>query len=246
MENALRSELKNKARYLRQKGLSYNEIRQEVDVAKSTLSLWLKNVELLPEHRKRLYTKQIEILSRGTHSQKERRIREINTIINKATHEIVFPLSEESYKLFGVALYWAEGNKGKNFQITNSDPRMILFMIDWLKNIFQIDPGILKACLNMYSQQDEFKLKKFWSELTGIPLENFGKSYIKPPNRGFKKNNLYYGTIQVYIPKGTDMKHVVYGWSKAVLQNLENKVNLTERKWISLRETPRPINLKAD
>ena len=38
--------------------------------------------------------------------------------------------------------------------------------------------------------------------------------------------------------------HRVYGWRKAVLQPLENVVNLTERKWISLKETPRPVNLE--
>jgi len=50
----------------------------------------------------------------------------------------------------------------------------------------------------------------------------------------------------LYIPKGTDMKHAVYGWRKAVLQNLENEVNFTERKWISLKETSRPVNLEEN
>jgi transcriptional regulator with XRE-family HTH domain len=147
MKNAPRE----KAVALRRKGLSYNEIRKKIDVSKSTLSLWLKGIRLRPEYRRRLYTKQIEILSRGATSQKERRSREVDAIIETSMRETSFPISEEAYKLFGVALYWAEGSK----------PR-----------------------LNIYSQQDENDIKNFWSDLTGIPMTNFGKTYIKPANRG--------------------------------------------------------------
>lgn len=116
-------------------------------------------------------------------------------------------------------------------------------MVQWLEKILNVKPSVLKPYLNIYPQQDELALKKFWSDLTTIPLHNFGKSFVKPLSKGYKKNNLYYGTIKIYVPKGTDFMHMVYGWNKAVLQPLENIVNLTERKWRSLKETPRPVNL---
>ena len=242
----MKNTLQIKARALRVEGLSYKEIREEINVAKSTLSLWLRNVPLKPEYKKRLYTKQIEFLSHGPHSQKERRSHEIDAIIEKAASEISFPLSKEAQILFGVALYWAEGDKGKNFEITNSDPYLILYMTHWLKSVFDIDPDALKAYLNIYSQQDEVAIKGFWSELTGIPVKNFGKSYIKPSNKHFKKNNLYYGTIQIYIPKGTNLKHRVFGWTKAVLQNYENEIYSIEKNWESLRNVPRPANVSEE
>jgi len=98
--------LKLKAIKLRKQGLSYNEIRNKIAPAlsKSTLSLWLKSIKLKPEYQKRLYTKQIEILSRGSQSQKERRKREVEKIIEEAASEIQLPISSETYKLFGVAL----------------------------------------------------------------------------------------------------------------------------------------------
>jgi len=237
--------LRKEARALRKKGLSYREIKQKINVSKSTLSCWLKNIRLKPEYRKRLYTKQIEILSRGTMCQKERRAREVDAIIKKATCEIALPISPETYRLFGVALYWAEGSKGGSFEITNSDPYMIAFIVDWLKTVFNRPPDNLKARLNIYSQQDDTALKKFWSDLTEIPVVNFGKSYVKPANKGYKKNNLYYGTIKIYVPKATNLMHVVYGWRRAVLQNYENRVNYTERKWMRLKETSRPVNIKS-
>jgi len=225
---------------LRTKGLSYNEIRQQVPVAKSSLSLWLKNVRLSPKHRARLYTKQIRILSRGTPSQVERRKREIALIAENAKKEISLPLSSETYRFLGAALYWAEGSKTKNFDITNSDPILIAFMARWFNKIFGIPPSLLKVHLNIYSQQNEDDVKRFWSEITGIPIENFGKSFIKPAGKGFKKNNLYYGTIKMRVPKGTDMRHKTLAWIQAALQDLMPEIELTELRWSHLKTVERP------
>lgn len=234
---------KEKAIQLRKGGRSYREIIEQVPVAKSTLSLWLKNIPLDQENRERLYKKQIAILSFGPKSQRVRRQNEIDSIQNNAKKEIRLPLSKDAHQLMGAALYWAEGTKRKNFEITNSDPRLIVFMVNWIEKIFGVTPSHLKARLNIYPQQDELDIKKFWSELTGIPLEHFGKSFVKPISTGYKKNNLYYGTIKVYLPKGTDSIHRVYGWIQAVMGDIDSKVKMLEHKWGSLQETKRPVNL---
>jgi transcriptional regulator with XRE-family HTH domain len=236
--------LKREAVQLRKKGLSYNEIRKKIGVAKSTLSLWLKNIPLKPEHKKRLYTKQIEILSRGPNSQKERRAREVKAIIKESKKEIKLPLSFETKRLMGAALYWAEGSKGKMFEITNSDPYLILFIVKWIEEVFGISPRDLKARLNIYPQQSETKIKKFWSDLTRVPVSRFGKSYIKPPNKGYKKNNLYYGTIRIEMPKSADKLQRIFGWIQGAMKNITADVEVVQKKWQSLTKTPRPVNLK--
>jgi hypothetical protein len=235
--------LHDKAVQLRRKGLSYNEIRKELPVSKSTLSVWLKGIRLNKKQRERLYTKQIEILSRGAPCQKERRKREVDAIIDSAASEISLPISADTYKLFGVALYWAEGDKRKNFQITNSDPHLIAFMVQWLKNIFNIDPSALRAWLNIYPQQNNADLKEFWSDVTGIPLSNFGKSFVKPAGKGFKKNILYHSTIKIYIPKGTDMRYRVYGWIKSILQGSKIDISYGKQRWMPLPQVEHPKNL---
>jgi hypothetical protein len=235
--------LKTRAIELRKKGLSYNEIKKQIPVSKSTLSLWLKNIPLKTEYKKRFYTKNILILARGPQSQKQRRLKEIAKIIENAEKEIKTPVSFESYKLIGAFLYWAEGSKTSGFKITNSDPNFILFIVNWIERILHIAPQNLKAWLNIYSQQNDVEIKKFWSKLTHIPIKNFGKSFIKPSNKGFKKNNLYYGTISIMIPKGTDIRYRVFGWIKAVLKKNKNDDILTQKEWKSLKETIRPVNL---
>lgn len=233
-------DMRTRAIALRKKGLSYNEIRKQVPVSKSSLSLWLKYVRLSPKHRARLYTKQIQILSRGTPSQVERRKNEIVLITRDARAEVSFPLSFETYRFLGAALYWAEGSKTKSFTVANSDPTLIAFMIRWFEKMFDISPSVLKAHLNIYSQQNELEVKQFWSDITRIPIENFGKSFIKPTNKGFKKNNLYYGTIKVYVPKGTDMRHKTLAWIQAALQDLIPTIESTMLRWSHLKSVERP------
>lgn len=228
---------------LRKKGSSYREIGKELGVAKSTVRLWCINIPLSPGDRERLYTKQVLLLARGPNSQKERRVREVAKIISGAEKEIQIPLPVETYRLLGAALYWSEGSKTNGFSFSNSDPHFILFMTRWVKKVFGIPPKNLKAWLNIYSQQNDLELKQFWSQLTGIPFEKFGKSFIKPSNKGFKKNNLYYGTIRIKVPKGTDMRHRVFGWIKTVLKDVMPEVDLIQKEWKSLREVPRPANI---
>lgn len=234
------TDLKQKAIKLRKKGLSYNEIRRHVKVAKSSLSLWLKNIELKPEHRERLYTKRIQVLNLGAKSQKERRERQVLEVIRAAEGEVKLPLDKDVYRLMGAALYWAEGSKTGLCEVTNSDPHLISFMVKWIRIMFNIKPITLKARLNIYPQQNEKQIKKFWSELTGIPVDNFGKSFVKPLNKGYKRNNLYYGTIKVEIPKSVDIKHRIFGWVSAVLKT-NKKVSMTQRRWQALKDTERPL-----
>lgn len=231
--------LKQKSRILRRKGLSYNQIAKELSVGKSTARYWCQDIILSKKLHDRIYNKTLEILSKGPKSSHERRKREIEKINKDAEDEIKFPLDENTYKLFGAALYWAEGNKVNDFTITNSDPLLIAFMTQWFCKIFNITPNNFKAHLNIYPQQNDSDLKKFWSKITGIPLEKFGKSFVKPINKNYKKNTLYYGTIKVRVEKGTNFRHRVFGWINAVLKNTKIDVELIERKWYKLKDIQR-------
>ncbi len=232
--------LNKKAVRFRKKGLSYGNIAQKLQISKSTVSLWLRHITLTAEQRKKLNANQALHLNTGPNSQKNRRAREVNLIIEKAEAEISSGIDFESYRLFGAALYWAEGNKVSDFTITNSDPLLIQFMTQWFCKIFKVTPSDMKAYLNIYPQQNDLELKKFWSDITGIPLDKFGKSFIKPVNKNYKKNNLYYGTIKVRVAKGTDYRHRVFGWINAVLKDVKLNVEITERKWYKLKTVMRP------
>lgn len=226
---------KQKVRNLRAQGLSYKKIAQRVGISKSTVKWWSQDVALKPEHRSKLYTKQIAIMTQGPQSAHKRRQREIKQIVKKAEKEIVPPIDDTTHKLLGAMLYWAEGDKTTNFALANSDPFLIKFIVNWARKIFKLSLRDFKANLNIYEQQDDKKIKHFWSDLTGIPLENFGKSYIKPKNKKYKKNTLYYGTIKIRVRKGTNLRHRVFGWVNKVLKNDKIEIERVSRKWHKLK-----------
>jgi len=237
------NQLKIEAIKLRKAGLSYREIKKQVNVSKSTLSYWLKDVLLTEEQKKRLYTKGVASMARGAQSQKERRIREVNKILAEAAKEIEKPVKLETYRILGAALYWAEGSKSNGLKITNSDPHLILFMVRWLEKLFNVPPKNLKAWLNIYSQQNDLEIKRFWSQLTGIPLERFGKSFIKPLNKNYKKNNLYYGTISIKVSRGTDTRYRIFGWIKEIMKDINLETELVQKEWHKLTEVSRAVNI---
>ncbi len=220
------SAIKKEAKKLRLQGWSYRRIGNKIGVPKSTLSTWLKKVPLLSKFRERLYTKQVEMITRGEYSQKNRRAKEVIEIIKHAKIHIPKVLEYETYRFIGVALYWAEGTKKGLFEITNSDPKLILFMIKWINKIFNIPSNKLRARLNIHKNQTEEKIIEFWSKLCGIPKKNFSKSFIKPANKNYKKNILYYGTIKITIEKSTDLKYTTLAWLDSLLPNISKKVEL--------------------
>ena len=223
---AYNDKIKNRARFLRKQGFSYGEIRQELKIAKSTIKNWVDDIKLKPAFKKRLYTEQIQRLTRGINSSHNRRHNQIKSIIKGAEKEIRLPLSWETYQLMGAALYWGEGSKTQDFSVVNSDPYLIRFMVGWMKNVLHLNPSNLKAHLNIYPQQNENKIKKFWSKITGIPIKNFGKSFIKPQNKNYRKNNLYYGTIKIRARQGSDIRHRVSGWISSALRDEKIQINI--------------------
>lgn len=233
---------KEKALRLRKKGESLKEIAETLSISKSTAKLWTQSVALSPALKKALYKSGLKKMHLSPNNSHNRRQRELGKIEEEAKKEIALPLSDSAEKIIGAALYWAEGEKKLSMSISNSDPVLIHFFVKWLKKHFGTKASDLKANLNIYSQQNELKLKKFWSDLTEIPLQNFGKSYIKPKNKKFKKSTLYYGTIKVRVPKGADMKHRVASWMKTFLTSETIDVKKVESRWENLRtQYPREV-----
>jgi len=135
-----KTEEKNKAIKLREQGLSYKEILEKIPVAKSSLSLWLKSVNLTTSQKQRLTDKKLASARRGAQKMKSIRIALTKKIKSKSRKEIG-RLTKRELWLIGIALYWAEGSKEKNYrsgsrtEFSNSDPYMIRIFLKWLLKI---------------------------------------------------------------------------------------------------------------
>jgi DNA-binding transcriptional MerR regulator len=229
------SKERNLARTMRKKGASLKDMAVAIGASKSTVRLWTKDVVLSPEAKKRLYTSQMLKMTRGANNQRERRLKEIREIIKKAKTEINQPVNETSFKLLGALTYWAEGAKYGQMAIINSDTLLIKFMVEWMRKVFNVQYGDMKIHLNIYPQQNETEMKKFWSDITNIPLSNFGKSFIKPMNKNYKKNTLYYGTAHVRLFKSSNNLYRTFGWVRKFLEDQNINVDEITTRWNSLK-----------
>ena len=88
---------------------------------------------------------------------------------------------------------------------------MVRFMMRWFRVYRHVPEHKFKAYLNIHSGQDDAAIKAFWSDVTGIPLAQFGKSYVKREGTGHRKNFLYRGTIRIAICN-RDLLHTILGW----------------------------------
>lgn len=221
--------LKEKAQRLRLEGLSYSEILNHIPVAKSTISLWCRDVVLTQKQKERLGEKRDHSL-KGIHAiQKmfwkkrcdafEDGVRMTKTIRN--------------HRFFsGLMLYWAEGDKTIHCAIANSDERIIRFMMQWFQDFYDIKPESMGIHLHLHSGQNEKKMKEYWSSLTGVPLQNFRKSFVKPEGSGYRKNILYNGTVKLH-PRGSST-YLLFKVLGAISAYLEETIREKEdiEKWI--------------
>ena len=205
-------------RQLRKKGLGYRGISRELGISKSTVSLWCADISLSAAQKRILKKRSWEMFYKlGAKANKEKRDKEITIICEGAGKEIK-GLSNESFKVAGTMLYWAEGGKTQSTSISNSDPRIITLMVSWFRKIFKIKPTQLNAHLHIHYGNDELKIKRYWSKLTKIPLENFGKSFVKPKGTGHRTNILPNGVIRIRVAgKGSeDLRHRILAWADKI------------------------------
>ena len=77
-------------------------------------------------------------------------------------------------------LYWAEGSKGRSIVcFANTDPKLIKLFVTLLRSSFELDESKFRVRVHIHHYHDEEKVKKYWSDLTNIPLSLFNKTYHK-------------------------------------------------------------------
>ncbi len=206
-------ELRDLARKLRSEGLSYRDIRKRVPVSKSTVSSWCSDIELSQQQRHEL-GKRYDVSLKGAKAVQSNRRLQIDKIVSDAIKE-VRSLKIDDLKIMGPILYWAEGNKTLFAGITNSDPAIIIVAMKWFREICKVPEKKFKAHLHIHGGQDDLSMKKYWSNVTDIPLEQFGKSHVKKNGTGYRKNKLYNGTIKINI-FDKNLLHKILGWIEGI------------------------------
>lgn len=212
---------KQKAVALRRKGYSYKDILEEVPVAKSSLSLWLKDLPLTDGEKQYLKDRKDSNISRGSiraaNSNHMRRVVRDGFLFKEAKEEFAL-MSKTPLFHTGVALYWAEGAKrNTTFAFMNSDPEMISLMIEWCKQFLKVSEDEIGLRLYIHKPYAHENCELFWSQATKLPLGNFKKTIYKPTDALVKKRPNYKGCVRIELGKVVYLRKLMF-WQKMMIE----------------------------
>lgn len=208
-----RKEDKQKAIAMRKKGMSYSQIKEKIEVSKSTLSGWLYDMPLSEKRIRELQADNPIRIERYRNTMREKREAK-NKIAYQNIAKRIGKISDREFLIAGLFLYWAEGSKTKNFAValTNTNPKMLILFIRWLK-FFNVSKSKLKVHLHLYSDMNIKKQIRFWSKTLDIPISQFRKPYIKKTKLSSitYTNGFGQGTCSVIIENGIVSAQVLMG-----------------------------------
>lgn len=218
---------------LRRKGKTYSEILAEIPVAKSTLSEWLKSVQLAKSQKQRVTKKRKEAALRGAEMRRQARLGEIELFERQGSVE-VDAISARDLWLIGIALYWAEGSKqyahspSTGVTFNNSDPRMIKVFMMWLEKM-KVPTSALRFELYVHEtrkSETEF-FKRWWIRELSLKPQQLNRVYFKKGNPKTKRKNttdLYRGLIRIKVGSSTTLNRKISGWVRGIVASLGSGV----------------------
>jgi transposase len=214
-----KSQLRLKSIELRKNGESVREIAKKLNISRSTVSLWVRNVALTVEQVEFLQKRRLLSTEKGrtigSLMQKQARLALIEKERTSGFKEFGI-LTTRELKIAGLCLYWAEGSKlQRRIELCNSDPQMIKFFVNWLLKVCKIPKEELKCYvgINEAHRDREEKIKSYWSEVSGIPLTNFTKTSFKKYtlHKVYENFDVHFGTLAVRVMKPARIFYKILG-----------------------------------
>ncbi len=173
---------KDQAITLRKKGMSYNQIREEIKVSKSTLSLWLQDYPLSPERLHELRDINPRRIEKYRETMKQKREVRISIQKDKVIRDIGV-LTKREFFVAGFFLFWGEGTKVRKSEVSlaNTDPSIIRSFLKWLE-ILGIKREECKFTLHIYADMDPIKEIQYWAKELNVSPKTFNRPYVKKSN----------------------------------------------------------------
>jgi len=179
-----------RARELRAQGLTLLDIASELGVSKSSVSVWVRDVEFTPSPRR-------TGARRRPHPAHEAKLRQIEALDEEGVARLGV-LSDEAFLAAGIALYAGEGTKrDREVKFANTDPGMVRFFCAWLRRFFEIDEGRLRVRVYLHEGLDLDAAQQFWSGVTGVPLTPFRRGYRAVADPTIRTNKHEHGCVYV-------------------------------------------------
>jgi IS30 family transposase len=209
----VKTDERREARRLRALGWSVKEIERELEVARSSVSVWVRDIELGPLERERLIRRS-RLGPYVAARRKATRARDLRSTYQQEGRRRARE-SDGSYAA-GCMLYWAEGSKGRNtVQISNSDPELIAFFARFLRSHFDVEPAAMRLALHLFPDHlaTQADIEGVWLGHLGLTRAALTKSQVNVYSKySQKKRNgkLPYGTAKLSV-HSTRIVQTIYG-----------------------------------
>src|SRR5262249_33701775 len=161
----------NEARRLRTEGMSVKDITKQLGVAKSSVSVWVRDIELSDEHKAALKSKyhHYEAKIRGSQANRQKGLQQRIAYQQEGRARA---REGDPLHLAGCMLYWAEGAKSRGSLIlVNSDPDMMRFFIRFLRQSLGVSDTKISLRIICYTNNgvslDE--IENYWLALLALP-----------------------------------------------------------------------------
>lgn len=215
------------AQKLRQKGLSISEIAKKLKMHKSgSISKWCRDIVLTKNQIEKLTRKHRLGSYKGGEKVRQRRIKEVKLLRKEGLKEIG-KLNKRDFFISGIGMYWSEGETypgSDRVNFTNSDPKMILFMLKWFKEICKIPENkfSFQIRINKIHKNRIKEIENYWSKITGISLAQFTKTIlIKSKSKKIYPNpHNYFGTLRILVRQSTQLRRKINGWIEGLAKGI--------------------------
>ncbi|MFZ2484554.1 MAG: hypothetical protein WAX80_02080 [Minisyncoccia bacterium] len=207
------------ARALRKEGKSMNQIISETGYSKASVSFWTRDILLTEDQRNKISQRgrSMESIERRRASRNLNISKKRKTIIDSAKKDFS-NLTAKELKLIGAMIYWGEGRKAGNWSVSlaNSDPVIIRVMMKFFREVCNVPEAKFRAHIHTFEGAPVRKIEKYWAQISGVPTNQFYKTYTKPSKASLqKRNTLPYGTLDVYV-HDTKLFLTIKGWIERI------------------------------
>lgn len=186
---------------LRKQGKSYSQIKEKLNVSKSSLSLWLRNYPLSEERIRELRDWNEQRIEKFRNTMKKKRETRLNILLEKLRKHIL-PLSEKELFIAGLMLYWGEGAKTTPFvaSLSNTNPEIVKFFLYWLDEIMKFPKNKIVVRLHLYRDMNINEEINYWSRALNVSVNQFKSPYIKKTTfKGLTYKSFGHGTCNIIV-----------------------------------------------
>lgn len=215
------------ARVLREQGLSYNQIAAELEVSKSSVSLWVRDMPR-PEPLSYQTFRERQVAGVRRWWAAERQIREARRVAAcAAAADEIGQLNDREIIIAGAIAYWCEGAKNKpdrrydRVVFTNSDPGLSKLFLRFLDTA-GITRDRLIYQVQIHESADVRAAQEFWLSVSGADPEQFRRPTLKRHNPRTVRTNTgedYHGCLRIEVRRSAGLYRKIAGWATAALRD---------------------------